>query len=717
MKDSGNDDLFLFEDDFDDLRQQSKQRVPGRAAKVSFKIPPSKPTDARWILPGEKIVFGNYKIEAGFFYFGTSLPAYRRDTGNFASLVNPNLSIPKKKREDAKVSLIPHVIDYAELTGVQRRKYVLWHAGGRGSENMYAWFALLFLYGLERRVLFDGEKGLVKHEELVSIREETERILVLYGGKSAEIKRVYSAFLSYLELKCGDRKLYDVPVPLFERARRGRGGGLPAYIETALYQCAVDGVPVNGELAYYWYFLDGGVRDSDLPVVHEEKFKKLFILRYNEIYGKGFLVKKAQKTVPIEESYYKPECDDLEYAPFAVPEGAAAVSGRKIYRSKLEKIAGLCEYELMPYARWYAKSGRDGNLSEGELKLPAVLWEDEEEKKAVLNTKKQLKDRARLIRAGELKRMFFKTVPFSKSAIIDLARSLETENIAFEPDIISFPFQVKEDDVFIAHILENKVPGIRSNVNYEFAKNLLELALSVFRFCYPEEKTFSWHKPVKLEEYFCERLRFYVNLMMHFHLPLQQCINRFKNVDKASKIKIIKYIQNDVLAGRETSYETVSVIEKLYLGFGFSEEELYSALHTGKAAPDAGQKAAITLDKDKIKQLQEDSDHVYNMLSSIFKDDDTDAVSKTESEPEAASGRNCFNFNEAEASFFKIIVSRSEWPRDELSEKAKQHNLMLGGLIEIINEAAYNEFDEPLVEGEETITVNMEIAEMMTEKL
>lgn len=212
-----DDDFFDSEEDDKHFTQYKKTlkhlqkmlNVNGGETRL-FKIPPPKPTDARWALPGEKVVFGNYKITAGFFYFGTNLPSEVDYSRNFASLINPNISIPKKKKLDSSQNMIPHVIDYAELSGIQRRKYVLWHIGGRADENIHDWFAMLFLYGLERRVLIDRTRGIVKQDELMQIRDEVQRILELYGGKSIRIRSAYSNFLAYLELECASRKLYDL---------------------------------------------------------------------------------------------------------------------------------------------------------------------------------------------------------------------------------------------------------------------------------------------------------------------------------------------------------------------------------------------------------------------------------------------------------------------------------------------------------------------------
>ncbi|MDR2343109.1 MAG: TerB N-terminal domain-containing protein [Spirochaetaceae bacterium] len=692
---------------------QGKKRLKGSGGKL-FKIPPPRPTDAHWVLPGEKIVFGNYKITAGFFYFGTNLPSEFNDSRNFVSLINPNISIPKKKNLDKKQDMKPNTIDYAELSGIQRRKYVLWHSGGRTDENIYAWFSILFLYGLERRVLVDSLRGIVKRDELVQIRNEAARIIALYGGKSAEIRRTYSTFLAYLEIECGDRKLYDIPFPYFECKTYRETDVFTAYINTALSQCMEYAVPVNAELAYGWYILLCDAGKNSPASTCGDVFKDLFVIRYGEMYGKGFLIKKNKTSVATAEEFcYKPECDSLQNTPASRLYYRAVVSDQKAYRYKLEEIALHCMDEIAPYLRMVKKSGSE---AENIFLLPSALW-SREDAAALRRFTEGLGEGMFFISLSQFKKVFFRTVPFSQTSFFGLVRALEVENIAIEPDVLSFPDRMT--DVFLLHKLKNKIPKIRLDSDYFFSTEVIELSTSAYKLCVPQtEESFTWYYPINLKGYFHERLSAYVQLLMQYPLPLQQCIKRLTKFHPNDKKYITKHIQEEVLKDYNTSYEAISVIEKLYKGFGFSEKELYGDIHAGSATLPEKKKGTVKLDKNKIKQLRKDSDHVYNMLSGIFKDDDAAETAVINAEVKTDSKRaGSGYFNEAQTLFLKTILSRPEWRREELAEDAKRHSLMLDGFIEMVNEVAYNAFDDALIEGDEIITINTDIAVMMTERL
>ena len=345
--------------------------------------------------------------------------------------------------------------------------------------------------------------------------------------------------------------------------------------------------------------------------------------------------------------------------------------------------------------------------------LPPVLWSGDEAA-ALLRLKEAIKNKMYLMYMDELKKEFFNLTPFSKSSLLDFAYSLETENIAMEPDIISFPDLA--GDKFIFHLLKNKIPEPRVNMPYHFCRRITELAVSAYMLCNPGKTTFKLYFPIKLDDYFYERLKGYTLLLMRDPPSLLQCIRRLRVNDENDKQHIIRYIRDYIFEDCNTSYEAISVIEKLYKGFGFSKEKLYSDLHSGNVSAPSAKNASVNLNKEKIKQLREDSDHVSSMLSDIFRDDEAAecASPKTDSKQETAGH---FNFDKAETNFLKTILSRAEWGREELAEKARQQGLLLDGFMEIVNEAAYNEFDEALIEGDEIITVNTDIAGMMTEKL
>jgi len=69
--------------------------------------------------------------------------------------------------------------------------------------------------------------------------------------------------------------------------------------------------------------------------------------------------------------------------------------------------------------------------------------------------------------------------------------------------------------------------------------------------------------------------------------------------------------------------------------------------------------------------------------------------------------------DESHSSLARLLLSRPEWTREELLDVAADLDLMLDGALEHINEAAFDAYDSPLTEGEDPITVNIEVLEKL----
>jgi len=63
----------------------------------------------------------------------------------------------------------------------------------------------------------------------------------------------------------------------------------------------------------------------------------------------------------------------------------------------------------------------------------------------------------------------------------------------------------------------------------------------------------------------------------------------------------------------------------------------------------------------------------------------------------------------------QILSNKSAWDRRELEELAYNKNVMLEGVLEQINEAAFECFDEPFIEGQDPFEINQEIAMVMNQ--
>lgn len=103
----------------------------------------------------------------------------------------------------------------------------------------------------------------------------------------------------------------------------------------------------------------------------------------------------------------------------------------------------------------------------------------------------------------------------------------------------------------------------------------------------------------------------------------------------------------------------------------------------------------VKIDLTILSKLQEQTNLAQNILSDIFIDDDDTCIKS-------------FNDNV----IFKILnklLSKSEWTKNEVKRICQEYNVMMGSVLEQINDYAYDIFDDVIIEeDEDKIYVNVE---------
>ncbi|WP_234883051.1 TerB N-terminal domain-containing protein [Xanthomonas perforans] len=134
----------------DELHRTS---IAGSAPAKEFSVPkpPAGWEKTRWVQPGEIIEIRGVKISGGLFYSGVKLATPRG--GNEPSLVNGVLAVAPTGNYREPIG---YQENYADLSATERRAYINWLASDRSDPECNYRYVMLFLYGIERRVLIDG---------------------------------------------------------------------------------------------------------------------------------------------------------------------------------------------------------------------------------------------------------------------------------------------------------------------------------------------------------------------------------------------------------------------------------------------------------------------------------------------------------------------------------------------------------------------------------
>jgi hypothetical protein len=117
-------------------------------------------------------------------------------------------------------------------------------------------------------------------------------------------------------------------------------------------------------------------------------------------------------------------------------------------------------------------------------------------------------------------------------------------------------------------------------------------------------------------------------------------------------------------------------------------------------------KPVFYLDPARIRALEIETAQVAILLGNVFREDGERMEPEVEALSSSVSVDNTLlGLDPEHAAFLRVLVTRTSWPRHELEDAAADMELMLDGALERINEAALDQFDEPLIEGEDPLEV------------
>ena len=115
----------------------------------------------------------------------------------------------------------------------------------------------------------------------------------------------------------------------------------------------------------------------------------------------------------------------------------------------------------------------------------------------------------------------------------------------------------------------------------------------------------------------------------------------------------------------------------------------------------------VELDMERVKNTLVDTQKASTLLASIFEDEEPEAleVGVTEEEIDVDGNQRFSGLDFIHAQLLTELLGRSKWPRDDFIRLAESLNLLPDGAMEVINEWAFEKFDEPILEDGEPIEV------------
>lgn len=680
-----------------------------------------------WVKPGTEITAKGLTIPGGMLYYGEGLASVT-GSGIEPALINPGLPV---NILTAPVEQMPYWPSYSDISPTDRGGYLQWLAGGRKDPTVQIGYVFLFFYALERRALADARAYPEVAQELPAVLEEVRRLLSIYGNQRS-FYGYASQFIDLIDLLAtvgAKDRIYKLPPPPQSHYK-----ALTLRHKISLGQAAVDSAPLPAAWAHSWLINDERFYPRAPASRCQEEFKKLFLDAYAEKFDQG---QKLPVNKTKLKALYKPASASfgnahVELTGVQVPD----ITVLEEPFNRLREIAESVTAKLEPYS-WYIGRNPDKKHSmEALVLLPIALWPAENVHSLTSwLARLGLENSPQATTFGELIRHFPPWQEIRKDSVAAFTSALEQFSVGIEPDVRWGGPLPSAGSKVVLFPISAEDRATKPSPLYSAATLTLHLAVAVTAADGEVSALEAQHLEKQLERWLhlsvaeLSRLRAHLKWLL-LAPPALTALKKRVSVLKEEQKRVIAEFLIAVAQGEGgVSPAEVKVLTKVYKLFGLDEKELYSQAHAAATEPVTVKSAtsastgfgvppkptprpegAIALDQERIAALTADSERVSAILGAIFTEE-APAEPVAPAEPEAAStGFSIAGLDAGYSEIVRVLVSRDTWARAELQDLASDRGIMLDGALEHINEAFLDAYDEQLLEGEDPVEINKNVA-------
>ncbi|MDZ7688595.1 MAG: TerB N-terminal domain-containing protein [Halobacteriales archaeon] len=703
-----------------------------------------------WIPPGKDIAVNSYEISDGMIYVGSELSAVKY-RGTDGCLINPDFEVDTS-RLDPSGSRMSYWPSYSNIDPGCRATYLEWLADGRRDPDIDIGYVFLFFYDIERRILFDAQHSSEARSEIPTLLKEVEELLEVYGEDSS-FSGYATRFLN------AARARYD-PDSLTSVTETTRRRELPLGLRVKIGRQIANGEPVDPELAYDW-LLQAPDTSLRTPAKRcEDKFKDLFLLRYEERFDGG-LTKKANKT-PLKVSY-SPASSCLPQQEEVEIEGVPDISALSAPTRKFQEIANECCEELDSYSRYVGKTQDRDSLEALSLLPKPVLNQRETDR---LNEfREAIEDELGESEMVETTlNLFFEHWSIKKGEDIEkrdlrrLANLLEKLGFGIEPDVrFSAPSRGWREPAVLYRLPPDT--SAEDSAISEGIRLIQKLAVKIVLAndeVAPEQTEYlaeNLGRFLKLSEVDQVRLNAHRRWLILDSPTLHGVRQRAEDLPEDQKPQIANFLTALACSDGDIDTNEIQELSKIYPMLGLNEDLVHTHLHQlqtetnrdddepvtirkpestteGYEIPEVesdeeSSTAEIELDQGRVDRTLEESQEVSEFLSDIFEDEENDKEQREKegdrSEAQKADSTSdstqtvAAGLDEDHQQFLTTLSQKEHWSREEIEEVAQEQGLFPDAAIDVINDHAFESLETQLIEGKDTIMVKQELANEILE--
>jgi tellurite resistance protein len=719
------------------LTQPAQSPRPKPAPAISVKITTSQEPEQNlrefWLPKDRECTVGPYRIPGGLIYVGKT-PRHSQYGYGYQqlepALIDPSLSIDTAN-PDYLGTTLTYYPGYSSITPQARSAYLHWLATGRDDPKAPIGYVFLFFYGLERRILVDLADTDPDNETDLII-EELKRLLSIYTDSDS-----FQGYTGNLLVYCLAKRERFLDIPKISRSiGQPSWDQLPFALRIGLAELIVAGKPIPADWALDWVYL---YPQSYLRTPAKrcfEQLQALFSIRYRQTLGEGMIVKPNQSMLKIE---YHPASSNLSYKRPVLSTTIPDVGRLSQPINKLTPLVQACVEELDAYSRYLGRNPDQRESMQACALLPKDLLPNLDlpplsQTREFLSTR--LADgKPTQISLSELMGIWKLPVTekLSKPDSVLLAQLLESLGYGIEPDA---RFTGSGMSPELPAVVFRQTDGISSTPNPEYTQAMIRLQITAL-ICLADNVVCDAERE-QMEKMIsgfsaltdAEKLRLRVHLLWFLQSgpTVAGMKKKLEQLPAEQRETIAGFLVTTAQADGNLDPGEVKVLTKVFVALGFPEESLHSAIHQSMTRearsgdepvvvqpagqPESGfaipgpeaRRTEVSLDQAAIRRKMTETAAVSSLLQGIFAEE---APLETLA-PTASSFRG---LSPALTAFLNELATHVEWPREKVEQIAQKLGLMPDGAIESLNELAYDLTEQPLLEGDDPITIDMQIYE------
>ena len=679
---------------------------------------------ASWRGPDNAAVIAGRVIAGGMVYVGSG-------TG---CVIDPELPVAASRPDDTGVSL-SYWPSYSSISPESRLAYLTWLSAGKSDPLANIGYVFLYFYGLERRLLVDRPPP----DETALLVAEVARLRSIYPDN-----RSFEGYSRRLIEAVETIRLIndDLATEKFEPDHLLPIGAMPLPLKLAIARKVVANQPLDFELAAAGLIglaFQTAFLTPYFVIQHaRQEFLRLLHVRFDKVFPDGFRLRNRKDSKLRFE--YRTASANLSVDLAAGTKLDLLPDPATLTWTKLVDLATRVATDLEPFAKMVAYHPEWSKSLAALVVCPtefvattaegARAWVDE------------LSEPIAAVRFQDLA-LYAIGATGPKWTIRHLrlvVEALAMVGRGMEPDPRDGSTQLTDDlEVFVFSELKD---SLAKSPSYVVATAAASLVAGVARACGAQAEV--------VESTWLENVRERLGLQSGELLRLGAKLRWLRNTNAGGLAKVKRLLDHAPPEARETvawsavvatvaggmvEREHIAMLEAVYDRLEVPRRGLYAALHgaTATAATAALDPVTVALeapatqhriphptdaersglDADRIRRIKIETERVSSVLAHISVEEESPSLQIDDAD-KVSNGRA--GLDPSLATLVERILTRPSWSRAEFETEARSSGLMPDGSLEAINEWAYDQFDEALLEDGEAVAVNAAVVDLMAER-